>query len=428
MRKESTVRLDTHFLLQRIEARGLKQQWIAERIGVDKKTVGRWCTGKVKRLSRENAEALAALLACELAELTVSDEADVLATKEEQRVAARLLQEQDLLQLLSPSDNWALAESLIKASLQPDLPRRDLGRLYNLLSIAAWRQGHYAEGARHAARAREIGQALGDRGVMWGATYNQAVIDSLLGDVGAALAGYERCLLRPECFDSPREHGKVLSNVGDAYRSLCCWEESVAAQEAALRLFEGLGLDLNLAIGWVSLGLVECERGRLAEAARAYAQGERHARAAGYARGVDCAPIYQADPQSLAGETGPARARVLAALPALARHEVYDLGCQIAARVLRRAGDLRGAGAQLAEGLRRAASFPELSAMLRLEEARLALARGDPAGERAAREAAHEAFRRAGLAVRVNPEPVREHGTGAAIAPQAQPDRPGRGG
>ncbi|MGE0708874.1 MAG: hypothetical protein AB7N76_22520 [Planctomycetota bacterium] len=153
------------------------------------------------------------------------------------------------------------------------------------------------------------------------------------------------------------------------------------------------------------------ELGRFDAAVEAYAAAEEHARRAGYTRGVDCAPLYQADARSLRGERAAARELVVAALPGLARHEVYDLGChEHAARALRRADDLAGAAAQVAEGLLRSERFPEVHAFLRLEEARLALARGDVAGEARARAAANQAFARAGLPERALPDPVREHG------------------
>ncbi|HBP22173.1 MAG TPA: hypothetical protein DEA08_30880 [Planctomycetes bacterium] len=416
MRKEDTLALDTHFLVRRLEVRGLKQGWVADKLGVARKTVSRWVTGKVKRIGRESADALAELLECPLERLTVSDEADVLATKEEQRRAASLIQQRDLLELLSPSDDWALAESCIKASLQPDLPLRELGRLYNLLSTAAWRQGNYDEGERHAARAAEIGEQIGDRRVSVGAIYNRAVIDSIRGDLGGVLAAYEACLAEPEAFETRREHAKVLSNVGDAYRSFLRFEESIAAQAAAIALFEQLGLELNLAIAQVSLGVVCAEAGRLEQAAQAYAQGAEHAQRAGYRRGVDCAPIYRADPLSLAGEREAARDLVVAALPGLARHAVYDLGChQIAARVLRRAGDLEGARAQLDEGLRRAADFPPLLGEMHAEEARWARASADEGAEQRAREAANAAFSAAGREVRCSTGAAEEHGVGGPV-------------
>jgi tetratricopeptide (TPR) repeat protein len=409
VRREDTVRLNTHFLVRRIEVLGLKQGWVADQVGVARKTVSRWATGKVKRIERASAEALADVLSCALADLLASD--PVLATKEEQKVAAKLIQEHDLLELLSPTDNWQLAESLIKASMQPDLPLADVGRLHNLLSIACWRQGKYESGKEHAQRAFEIGDRSGEPSVVLGALYNTAVVDSLCGDLGSALLTYERCLERPESFETSRDHAKVLSNLGDAYRSFLRYDESVATQLKSIELFEELGLDLNLAISEVSLGGCLCAAGRFAEAGAAYARGAEHAQRAGYARGIDCAPFYRSDVLTLSGDTSEAKALIDAALPALEKHPVYDLGChEIAARVYRRAQAWDAAEAQLKEGLRRSESFHELHGMLLLEAVRLAQVRERGAESARLREDAGAAFGRAGLDLRAPTGPVPEHG------------------
>lgn len=171
MRKEDTVPLNSHFVLRRIEVLGLKQWWLARELGVSEKTVNRWLTGRVKRVARYNAESLARQLGCRVEDVILPDETDVYATREEQRVAAGLLQERDLLGLLSPSDNWALAESLIKATMQPDLPLGHLGRLYNLLKRAVKATEGFPipiarlllEGARLAAAAGDAASATDRR-------------------------------------------------------------------------------------------------------------------------------------------------------------------------------------------------------------------------------------------------------------------------
>jgi tetratricopeptide (TPR) repeat protein len=414
MRRGDTIQLDTHYLVERIEVLGLKQWWIARELGVDRKTVSRWVTGKVKRLSRDSAARLAELLGCPESRLTVRDEADVLATREEQRAAAALIEEQDLLQLLSPTDNWELAEGLIKATLQPDLPLGQLGRLYNLLSIAAWRQGKYELGRRHAERAEELGERAGERAVVVGSWSNQATIDSLKGDQRRALELYEACTAAGEQFDTPRDLAKVWSNLGDVYRSFLRLEDSLRAQRESVRLFEELGLDFNLAISWFSMGHARTEAGRFPEAQEDYRRGGEHAARASYTRGVDCAAIYVTDPTSLGGQVEQAREQLEVALPALARHSIYDLAChEIAARVRRRAGDLGGAREQLAEGLRRAEGFPELRGHLLVEEARCEHAAADPQAASRAAEAARAAFSEAGVEARAPGRPLTEHGGGA---------------
>ena len=115
---------------------------------------------------------------------------------------------------------------------------------------------------------------------------------------------------------------------------------------------------------------------------------------------------------SLTGERDAACALVHRALPALARHPIYDLGChEVSARVLRRARDLKGAGEQLEIGLRRAEPFHEHRGRLLHEQSRLTSTRADAPAEREAREAGNAAFRLAGLEVRVATAPLREHGS-----------------
>jgi tetratricopeptide (TPR) repeat protein len=426
VRRTETVRLNTHFVTRRVEVLGVKQWWLARMVGVDRKTVGRWLSGRVKRVGRRNAEKLAAYLECSFQDVTVPDSVEVYATREEQRAAAALLREKDLLQLLSPSDNWDLAERLIKATMHPDLPLRDMGQLYNLLSIAAWRQGNYDEGVAHAERAREIGEKLGDPGIILNAAQNVATVDSLLGRNARALEGYERCLARPEYFHTKRDHAKALSNVAMVYGDFARFGESVAAQTKAIKLFEELALPFNLAIAWVGMGGVLTEMGYFSEAGAALGKALRYAAEAGFEKGRVTALCYLGDVACLRGDLAEARRLVEAGTAGLRSYEVYDLGShEIAARFYRRAGELDEAARRAARGLSAAEGFPTLRAKMLQERARLATAEGDPAAEVRFRGEANAIFERTGLGARARAEPVKEYGgmfpvdrdTASALAP-----------
>jgi tetratricopeptide (TPR) repeat protein len=411
VRRTDTVRLDAHFVARRVEVLGVKQWWLARMIGVDRKTVGRWLSGKAKRIGRRNAEKLAANLECSLDDITVPDGVDAYATREEQRAAAALLREKDLLQILSPSDNWALAERVIKATMHPDLPLRDLGQLYNLLSIAAWRQGNYDEGAAHAERARETGEKLGDAAIVLNATQNLATVDSLLGRNVRALEGYEKCLSRPEYFDTKRDHAKALSNVAMVYRDFARFGESVAAQAKAIKMFEELALPFNLAIAWLGIGDVLTELGYFSGARAAVEKARRYAAEAGYEKALVTLLFYLGDVACLQGDLGAARELVEAGVDGLQKYEVYDLAChEIAARFYRRAGELGEAARRVAYGLAAAEGFPNLCARMLQERGRLAIAEGDPAAEVRWRREANAVFEGTGLGARTRAEPVAEYG------------------
>jgi tetratricopeptide (TPR) repeat protein len=418
VRRSDTVRLNTHFVVRRVEVLGLKQWWLARVIGVDRKTVNRWLTGKVKRINRYNAEKLAEYLECSLEEIIIPETAVVYATREEQRGAAELLRERDLLQILSPSDNWELAERLIKATMYPDLPLRELGRLYNLLSIAAWRQGNYAEATAHAERAMEIGERLGDRGIMHNAIYNVATVDSLLGRHSRSMDGYEECLVHPEYFDTKREHAKVLSNISMVYRDFVMFDKSFHSQVEAIRMFEGLGLPFNLAIAWAGMAVILTELGFFEEARASAGEALRYADETGFEKGTVTTPFCIADAVCLQGYLDEARPLVEGGLEGLKEYDVYDLAChEIAARFFRRAGEYEEAAYQLETGLGLAEDFPTLYAMMLQESARLANAKGVGAEEERLRLEANYMFEEMGLPARVRNGPVAEYGAMFSVDP-----------
>lgn len=417
MPRPGTLRLNTHFVARRIAALDVKQWWLARQVGVDRKTVSRWATGKVKRIAPENAETLASLLDCSLDELTLSDDADLLATHEEQRAAARLIREHGLVAKLSPTDDWKLAEGVIRAAMTPELPLVDLGHLYTSLSTVEWRQGRYVDARVHALRAAEIAEQVGDRLLAIAAAFDLAVIDSFLGESASALAAYERVLAIPESFHTPAGRAATWSNAGCLYRSFLRFEESLAAQREAIRRYAALGTDYNLAIAWTSLGVAAAESGALDDALAAFETAERHAAASRYTRGVTSARIYLADVLALRGDAASARTLVAANLADLNAYEVYDLTAhECAARVLRLAGDVTAAREEIHRGIERAARFPEIRGLMLEELARIEQVADDSSAAAEARRGADQAFSAAGLRVRVHEGPTPEYGS--ATSPQ----------
>lgn len=411
MKREDTLPLNAQRLAARVEELGLKQWWLAEQLGVDRKTVGRWLSGKVRRIARDNLARLAAELGCSEGDLLLED-GEALATREERRAAAEALRERDLLQLLAPTDDWPLAESLIKATLGPHLPLRSLGQLRNLLSVACWRQGHYEEALVHAGHAREIGERIGERGIVLKATLNQATIHSFVGPIPLAVEEYAACLREPEAFDSQRDHGAALSNVGWLHREERRFDEACEAQLASIRIFSALGLDYNLAISWISLTLHHTELGAFESASEALRTARRHADAARYERGRLACRFYEADIRGLQGEHARAVELVRAALPEVARFQAFDLTCrEIAVRQLRLAGELEAAEEELASALRLSRTLPLIQASTLVEGSRLARARGRERLERERRERANAIYRETGLDVRTSARPWGEHGT-----------------
>lgn len=411
MRKEDTLRLDPHALGRLIESQGVKQWWLARMIGVDRKTVGRWLSGKVKRIDRDNATQLAKYLECRIEDFSSRDEADVYATREEQRTAARLVEEKDLLGLLSSSDNWQLAGSLIKATLEPNLPLRELGQLYNLLSITTWRQGHYEEGARHAQRAREIGEQLEEKSLIFKACFNLATIDSLQSRHRSSLELYTRCIESPQYFESRRDHGSTHFNIGMVYRDFARFPESLAAIDEAIRIFEPEALDFNLAIAWVGRGTVETELGLLDRARQSLERARHHADQGKVPRYQVATDLYLGEVLCLEGRLTEARPLILQGFEGLTRFPVHDLAChEIMTRFHRRAGDLAAAVAAYENGLEATRDFPTHRALLLQEGSRLAASAGDPTEQTRRAQEANDLLDGMELGRRAIAPPIPEYG------------------
>ncbi len=134
------------FLQARVLELNLKQWWLAEQVGVDRKTVTRWLNGQVQQIQPENARALAQVLGCLVTDLCNAGAELELATSEDQKNAAQHLQtNSSLVDKLGPMGEWPLIESLLKATLVPELPLATLGDLYAQLTVASWRQNKMSQ-------------------------------------------------------------------------------------------------------------------------------------------------------------------------------------------------------------------------------------------------------------------------------------------
>ncbi|MBX2800769.1 MAG: tetratricopeptide repeat protein [Myxococcales bacterium] len=260
-----TVRIDTVALARRVRTRGVKQAWLAHCLGVHRKTVSRWLKGTVQRMEHDNAIELARLLDCPVSAIVLQSPVDGYATAAHQVRAARLVQQRKLVERLSPTGEWGLAEGVLEATLHPDLPAAERGRMLNLLSTVSWRQGRYDDARAHAEEALQLGERSQDAPVCAKAHAHLGVIRWFEQDH----PGAERSLseaLRIGCFDQPRDHASVLFNLGMLQRSQARFEESLAHQLQSIEIFEAQDWPFNLAIAWKGVALTHIDIGVLTEA------------------------------------------------------------------------------------------------------------------------------------------------------------------
>jgi tetratricopeptide (TPR) repeat protein len=255
-------KLNVAFLRHRLHQLGFKQWWVADQIRVDRKTLTRWLTGQVQQIQSDNLERLANCLHCEAADL-ISREGDIVATRAERLKAARLIEREALLETLGPIGEWRMLETLIRATMQPELPLSTLGQLYNQLSIAAWRQSHLTRAEPYAAKALEIGRRCRSRAVIAAANLNQGTLAAFRGRLKEALSSYKKCIRLSLSLGDEVTRAKAMSNCGAVYLDAGKWKDAIRWQQRAISSFARLGKSTNECIAWIGLADALLTGGRL---------------------------------------------------------------------------------------------------------------------------------------------------------------------
>jgi len=306
MNHPDTVLLNVAALNDRIRELGLKRSWIADQIRIDRKTMTRWLTGQTKRIHVDNLNRLATLLDCEPRELVQSETGEVFATAADQSLAARLIAQENLLEILTPTGKWPLLEGLIKAAMKPDLPLALLGQLYNCLAIAAWRQSKLDPAEEYTRRALSLGQQSGHKATIARAKLNEATVLSFRGRVKEAITAYRYCVDSRQYLDETVS-ASALSNLGSVYWEYGDFNASLHYQDEAIACFSRLKMALNLAIAWIGRAATLVDMNRFAEAWSSIQTALLHTERGSWQRGFGDAYLVAAKINARQGDPAEAR-------------------------------------------------------------------------------------------------------------------------
>jgi len=348
MKHPDTVLIRVAALDDRIRELGLKRGWVADQIKVDRKTMTRWLTGQTKHIHRDNLERLASLLGCTPHDLTQDENRlGAFATSVDQGIAARLIEQENLLEILAPTGKWPLLEELVKAAMQPDLPLALLGQLYNYLAIAAWRQSKLDQADEYTRQAISLGEQTGHKATIARAKLNEATVLSFRGRVKEAIGAYRYCVDNQQYLDE-LVRASALSNLGSVYWEFGEFTTSLRYQNEAIVCFEVLRKDLNLAIAWISKATTLFDMNLFVEAWQSVQTAQFHCERGRWARGFGDAYLVAA--KILLAESDVAEARRFFNLAAerfatLGINEARTLA--VGSMVLRAEGKLAEARAQL---------------------------------------------------------------------------------
>lgn len=364
------ILLNHVFLKNRVTELGIKQWWLAEQVGVDRKTVIRWIQGQVRSIQRENAEKLAKILSCDISQLTVANGADQLATPQDQKQAATLLVNSSLIDKLGPVGEWNVIESLLKATVVPNLPLNVLGELYNQLTIASWRQSKIDQAAEYNTKSEEIALKTGDKELQASVFLSKANIYSWRGQTAKAIAAYHECLAL-EKFIEPRALGSINSNLGAVLYESGELDKGEQFIRKSIETFSGGGKPTNLSIAHCHLAMILLQRRQIDSAEYESKISIRYAEEDEYRRGQQMGKLILAEVEAIRGNKQPALDLVEAALDGFSKLGIYEgLNFEYAGRANRIIGNLDQSIKYLNEGIAASQTFPIYLAALQFELAR----------------------------------------------------------
>jgi tetratricopeptide (TPR) repeat protein len=338
--------------------RGLRQWWLAEQLGVDRRTVLRWVNGQVRQVQPAQLQALARVLGCPDDALRLHEPGAQLATADDQRAAGQALVRSQLLDRLGAIGEWDVVEQLLKASAVPDLPLPVLGRLYHQLCVACWRQDKLALAGTHNDAALHIARRCDDRALLADALGSRANLQFWAGDWAAAQASWHEALaLSP--WIGPRERGALHSNLGAALLETGNAAAGQAQLQQALACFDSDGTPMNHSIAHAHLALAALALDDTDAAARHAAHSGTYAQAGDYRRGLAFAPLLHALMAARRGQREAALHALTQSQAAFAALGIDEaLNHRLAAQVWRLLGDAPAACAACQQALHLASSFP----------------------------------------------------------------------
>jgi transcriptional regulator with XRE-family HTH domain len=353
-----TLHLNATWLRNRVAELGLRQWWLAEQLGVDRRTVLRWINGQVRNIAAARAQALAQVLGCRVDELLLHEPGRELASAQDQRAAGLALAASALLDRLGPVGEWDVVEQLVRASAVPDLPVHVLGRLYQQLCVACWRQDKLAESAEHNTTALALAARCGDQALRAEALGSRANLEFWRGEVDAALATWHEALaLAP--WLSPRQRGALHNNLGAALAETGQAEAGRHQLLLALACFDTEGTPMNHAITQGLLALLALKGRDIPATAAHTARARHHARRGDYRRGLALADLLDAVGAAWSQQAEQARTLLGRGLAAFAEQGIAEsLNQRLAAETWLALGEQTAARAAADEALRLAAGFP----------------------------------------------------------------------
>lgn len=376
MAKPVQLFINLSFLKNRVVELGYKQWWLAEQIGVDRKTVNRWLSGQVRSIQIENAEKLAQSLSCRIKDLTLSSQLDQMATEEDQRIAAQVVTTSSLIDKLGPIGEWNVIESLLKATIVPNLPLHVLGDLYNQLCVASWRQSKIEQASLYNKSAFEIAEQLNDKTLLAHALLSQANIYSWKGFTTQSIETYKK-VFDLEKFISRKTYGAAISNLGAVLYEMGHLLEGKKYIQKSIESFLLDGTPMNLSIAYCHLAMIELQMNHFEESRKNADRSQELAKSFDYKRGIFMNELILAEIEARIGNVELSEKSLQLSLAGFETLKINEgLNYEFAGRICRHLNQNKRSIDFLQKGIEVSHAFPLSQASLYRERALTEMALG----------------------------------------------------
>ena len=240
-----------------IERRGLQHWWIAEQIGINRRTLHRWLSGKTLNISPTSIEALAEVLACSPEAIT-SPDIKIVASPNDQLNAAHTLIGSRSMEELLVGHRFKEYEALAKGLLVPGLTRTDLGELYQRVAHVLMRQSKLDECRQYALLAHEIALQTSNDPLKLRAGMLLSYARYIAGDARGCLHLDQANLREARRLEQPWQVAANLSNLADQYLDFGRYTRSIRLQRSAIEIYTKL--DSAMSLAFCHLGLFQLYR------------------------------------------------------------------------------------------------------------------------------------------------------------------------
>ena len=285
-------------------------------------------------------------------------------------MAAALLVKSSLIDKLGPIGEWNVIESLLKATVVPNLPLNVLGELYDLLTTASWRQSKIDQAAEYNAKSEEIAQKTGDQELLASVLLSKANILSWRGQTAKAIATYRDCLSL-EKFVERRVLGSINSNLGAVLYESGDLTGGESFIRTAIEIFNDSGQPTNRSVAHCHLAMILLQKDQLDPAAHEAQVSIRYADEDDYRRGQQMGKLIIAEVAARRSQKQEALELLASALDGFAKLGIHEgLHFEYAGRVQRLVGNFDQAASDLKEGIALSQAFPIALAALKAEQAR----------------------------------------------------------